>query len=308
MKCKRKYLLIGCVLLFLLLSLTSKGTAKEEEINFSTSFYKVSTFPSFPSFFPVDLTLRPEGDGVSTNLTPTGEVSNYLCVDDVTSDDDISYVINLDTGFLTDTYATTDHTSELGNINSITVYVVVKIGTSGGDAQIVLRSGGVDYPIDITPTTTYASYSYQWTTNPADSQPWDWLDIDAMEIGVASSGGGGPNRFGRVTQVYAVVNYEFDDTDPSITSPIDYTYELGSTSNTISWTVTEANPNNYIIYRNGSNVENGAYSDGTPVVHNCDGLGLGIYNFTFWADDDSTNEVSDTMWLTVEDTTNPNID
>jgi len=101
-----------------------------------------------------------------------------------------------------------------------------------------------------------------------------------------------------------------DVTDPILSAPSDETYEFGSTSGeSISWTVTEINPNDYIVYKNGSNVEGSTYSNGVPIVYDLAvDLEIGIYNYTIWVDDDSSNAAIDTVWITVEDTTSPTID
>ena len=60
--------------------------------------------------------------------------------------------------------------------------------------------------------------SEQWDTNPADSQAWEWADIDALQIGVSLKGGGDfPESFhSECTQVYVEVDYTI--TAPTVTT------------------------------------------------------------------------------------------
>lgn len=158
-----------------------------------------------------DLTIRPTGAGNSTNLTPnTG--ANWECIDESTPDEDSTYVENGDSGYATDTYQTADHTTETGTITNVRIYCRVKIGSIGGDGQIVVRSGGTDYATDIAPTTSYDDYYKDYTDNPADSAAWEWSDIAALEVGVNLSGGTGSSRYARCTQVWAVVTYSIVST------------------------------------------------------------------------------------------------
>lgn len=75
-------------------------------------------------------------------------------------------------------------------------------------AKIAIKSGSTIYESaekSLSATSTWETISQEWATNPADSQPWDWSDIDALQIGVglkASSGG-----YTRCTQVYVEVDY-----------------------------------------------------------------------------------------------------
>ena len=48
--------------------------------------------------------------------------------------------------------------------------------------------------------------------------------------------------------------------------------------------------------------------DGENIIINVDGLDLGVHSFTITVSDDSLNEVSDTVVVTVEDTTPPELD
>jgi len=62
---------------------------------------------------------------------------------------------------------------------------------------------------DETVTTSYASYSYQWDTNPQTGNAWTWDEIDALQIGVGLRKAANGVATG-CTQVYAEVSYEIE--------------------------------------------------------------------------------------------------
>ena len=57
-------------------------------------------------------------------------------------------------------------------------------------------------------------------------------------------------------------------------------YELATTNHYITWTPNDLNPDNYVIYQDGSNVETGQWISDSPIIINIDSLTLGAYNFT----------------------------
>lgn len=134
---------------------------------------------------------------------------NYELVDEVTADDDTTYVYTnarLVDGGAADTYAAADHASETGTINSLTVYVrAMRTGATGAVIPTV-RVGTTTYTSAWqTIASSYANYSYVRTANPATSSAWTWSDIDTMQIGVSAYGAAASQA--RVTQVWAVVDY-----------------------------------------------------------------------------------------------------
>lgn len=99
-----------------------------------------------------------------------------------------------------------------------------------------------------------------------------------------------------------------DVTAPSISSPGNKTYVKGSNPNLISWTISDAEPQNYTLYQNGTNVKAGNWNSGSTIKYLITGLDLGIYNFTLIASDLSNNTSIDTIYVTlVQDTTAPTI-
>ncbi|MBD3405228.1 MAG: hypothetical protein GF411_03715, partial [Candidatus Lokiarchaeota archaeon] len=91
-----------------------------------------------------------------------------------------------------------------------------------------------------------------------------------------------------------------DTTSPVVDSPADITYDEGETGYNITWQTDELDPARYIIFRNGSGIVIDDW-DGDDIVIDVDGLSPGTYNYTLYLVDESDNEISDTIWVTVVD-------
>ncbi|MHA2401637.1 MAG: hypothetical protein ACXADH_01490, partial [Candidatus Kariarchaeaceae archaeon] len=99
-----------------------------------------------------------------------------------------------------------------------------------------------------------------------------------------------------------------DPTNPTINQPDDVSYEMGSSSNQVSWIGNDSSPSTYSVLKNGSLFISGFWLNGTPINVNVDGFNLGIYNLTIILWDNAVNSVEDTIVLTVVDTTKPDLD
>ena len=98
-----------------------------------------------------------------------------------------------------------------------------------------------------------------------------------------------------------------DSTVPSLDSPADVEYELGSTGNVLTWNATDLDPQSYHIYRNGSSIHYASW-EGSDIQCNLDGLSLGDHNFTVVITDGTGNNASDSVMVSVVDTTAPSLD
>jgi len=90
--------------------------------------------------------------------------------------------------------------------------------------------------------------------------------------------------------------------------PSDLTVEYGYIGQTLSWTVTDANPETYSIEQLGTGivVTSTPWTNNTPVVYNIpNGFNLGSYVYTVNFTDLDGNFITDSVTFTVEDTTNP---
>ena len=100
----------------------------------------------------------------------------------------------------------------------------------------------------------------------------------------------------------------YDGTAPSIIGTSgNLQYNETTTGHTISWTVTDTNPDTYILYLNGTQNDTNSWSSGSPLVFSVDGLSKGVYNYTIVLTDTSLNEVQNTIIVSVVDQTKPTI-
>ncbi len=102
---------------------------------------------------------------------------------------------------------------------------------------------------------------------------------------------------------------KIDIGDPIIlNTPNDLTVEFGYSGQILSWTATDANPNNYKIELHGTGIVTGptAWTSGNVINYNIpNGLTVGVYFYTINFTDVYSNSKIDNITFTVEDTTNP---
>ena len=107
-----------------------------------------------------------------------------------------------------------------------------------------------------------------------------------------------------------IVKMTINEIDAPVKSviPSDFTLESGYSGETISWTATDDNPNTYTVALQGSGIVEGptTWSSGVAVIYNIpDDLAVGEYFYTINFTDDYGRYITDTVKLTVQDTTNP---
>jgi len=132
-----------------------------------------------------------------------------------------------------------------------------------------------------------------------------------------------PDGFG-IGDVFYTINFT-DDNDNFVTdtvkmtineidapvigvSPSNLTIESGYSGETISWTATDDNPNTFTVELQGSGIVEGptAWSSGVAIIYYIpDGLSVGEYFYTINFTDDYGRYITDTVKVTVQDTTNP---
>jgi hypothetical protein len=139
--------------------------------------------------------------------------SNWLCVNELTSDGDATYVKSASDSYITDLYSAQNHSSGSGAIKNVTVWISCRASlVSGSDipkARTFIRTHFIDYfGMNNDLTTSYADFSTLYTTNPYTNNTWTWDEIDAMEFGVSGIGASTGAYDARCTQVWVVVNWE----------------------------------------------------------------------------------------------------
>jgi uncharacterized delta-60 repeat protein len=164
-------------------------------------------------------TLRPVGPGNATNWNQSpASGSNWDKVDEVTRDDDTTYVYTSSSVY--DLYEVADHSTGSGTINSVTIHAWAARETgimSGGRTMLRTQStnyAGTNTIVNAT-APTYEEITEVYANNPNTGTAWSWTQVDAMEIGFARSAG---NM--RCTQIYVVVDYTPEAHHGIVTTPI----------------------------------------------------------------------------------------
>ena len=98
-----------------------------------------------------------------------------------------------------------------------------------------------------------------------------------------------------------------DTTAPSVTHPADLVYEYGTTGHTLTWTLADLDPAYYVLYLNTTVVANTTWVDGQHVSLSVDGLTIGVYEYRILVYDASGNSARDNVFVTVIDTTAPQV-
>ena len=162
-------------------------------------------------------TIRPDGAGATTELTPSAG-ANWNCVDEEVADDGGTYVYRSNSPKL-DTYTLQTPSYSQGIINKVTVHCrgsVNALGSAPPDSTgyfcSVIRAGGTNYKgTHYRPTdTNWHNISTEYVLNPKTGLAWTWADIVALEAGVeaeASVSGGSYTGASLCTQVYVVINF-----------------------------------------------------------------------------------------------------
>ncbi|MCP4704748.1 MAG: prepilin-type N-terminal cleavage/methylation domain-containing protein [candidate division Zixibacteria bacterium] len=152
-------------------------------------------------------TLRPDGAGSITNLTNSGCTNNYECVDEVSADDDATYVDRKSNSYATDVYSIANSSVGAGTIDSVEVYCRAKKAQTNGNVRPALYIVGSEYNGTAQGlTTSYVDYLHSWTTNPNTSSAWTWSDINNLEAGVSIKGQNS-GKPAYCTQVWIMVYY-----------------------------------------------------------------------------------------------------
>jgi len=202
-----------------------------------------------------------------------------------------------------------------GNTKTDTVIVVVKdtmLPTINHPLDIEMELGSVGYQIVWTPSDIYpASWELFQEGILVDYGLWN-SSSETIEVNLEDLGLGEYNYTLAVYDISGnsvsdtVLVTVIDTTNPTLDNPDDIQYECGSTGNDIIWSPLDLKPDSYEIYRNGIMIDSGNW-DGLVVQISIDGLALGSYNYTLVVYDTSGNSVSNSIVVSVVDTTDPTL-
>ena len=200
-----------------------------------------------------------------------------------------------------------------GNQASSTVSVIIQDTTAPeiiGPESMQLAEGVVGVPI-------------QWEGN--DIYPWNYtilLEGKVQAEGIWNSTGEFfitytvdhslgifnytivlSDQFGNIAHNTVLLTV-YDGTSPTVNEPSDIEYSEMTTGHFIIWNGSDAHPLEFIILRNGTEIDSGPWS-GESIVVNVDGLAFGVWNYTAVLIDVGGNRASDTALITIIDTTAP---
>lgn len=128
------------------------------------------------------------------------------------------------------------------------------------------------------------------------------ITIDALASGMDLGSGqptSDPDGAG-VKDAWTVGDFD----PPVVTGPTyDLFYVVGTTGNVITWTITDYSPGTYNVTQVGGAalLTDQAYTSGTPITVNVDGLAKGQYSYRLDAKDQVGNTASNTVNVTVTD-------
>lgn len=247
-----------------------------------------------PGFYRVEGNGTTVGDTVWTNGTITVDIDDF-------------------------TPGTYNHTivvlDQYGNEAKDTVFVIVEDTTP----PLVVTSGDFSYNVGTT------GHEITWTLgdlNPHEYRidgngstiGWTaWangtvtLGIDGHSVGIYNHTISVVDDYGNIATDTIFVTVTEDTTVPEVDVPSGIDYEQGELNNEINWTVGDINPSTYSVVGNGTTVSDIAWTNGT-ITLNVDGLSPGVYNHTIIVIDAYGNQARSTVFVTVHDTVDPDLD
>lgn len=132
--------------------------------------------------------LRPVGAGDLTQIRNPQTLDHWAQVDETGSPD--GYSTEVDTnwssnGEYTDLYEIRNSGTGGGEIFGVKVYWVVRVSATSSDVKGAIKTNGVVYETaNLSPPTSYATYSYTWDENPGSGLAWTWEEVDSLQAGV----------------------------------------------------------------------------------------------------------------------------
>lgn len=156
------------------------------------------------------LTLRPDADGDDVAWTATGAASDWDCVDDVTPDDDTTF-LGVSPGQASDVdellHLPASGLSGGDTINSVALTFRARGVTSPPDVKFLWKENSVKSAgASNTLTASYVDYTETKTVRPSDGAAWTVSDVDNLQIGIRRVANVSTS-VALCTQIFAVVDY-----------------------------------------------------------------------------------------------------
>jgi len=234
----------------------------------------------------------------------------------------ITIIYNIPDGFAIDVYVyiinfTDDYGNSIINSTSFTV-------------DDTTSPNIISAPSDLTVEFGYTGQNLSWTTTDANPNAYT-IELQGSGIVAGPTAWTSgitiiyniPDGFALGVYIYiinftddygnSIINsttFTVDDTiNPTIISiPSDLIVEFGYTGQSLSWTATDANPDTFTIELQGSGIVAGptAWTSGVAIIYNIpNGFAIGVYVYTVNFTDAGRNFITDSVTMTVEDTTDP---
>ena len=170
------------------------------------------------------ITRYPTGDESASGtwtVYPTSPTTKWDKVDEVTADNDSTYIEGASTGaYACSTFSAFDVPAG-ATISEVRVYYTMrKTGTPVASGYPCIKTGTTQRigTASGNPTQSYVGYSAAWTTNPATSAAWEVDEVNGTDaetthrLTAFGVGGSDMSPSLRFTQVYCVVTYTIDRT------------------------------------------------------------------------------------------------
>lgn len=150
-------------------------------------------------------TLRPDASGDEKSIDNPADDPHWNLVDEASADDWTTRIGNMSSAdaYQRDLY-NLPASSGSGTINFIKIYFRHQ-GTDGFAKPSLKSNSTVTDGTEVNLSGSWTTSSQQWNTNPADSEAWEWADINALQIGVSLKRTAPNDAY--CTQVYVEVDY-----------------------------------------------------------------------------------------------------
>lgn len=139
-----------------------------------------------------------------------------------------------------------------------------------------------------------------WTSGVANS-----FNVDGLVLGTYNFTVVFTDAYGNVASHQIVLMVEDGIPPVFISTPLNRTFFIGESGNSINWTVSDAHPQSYTIYQNGSVVSSGGWTSGTPIVIGLSSLSIGVYNYSILITDAGGNVITHSAYITIRSTSVP---